>query len=231
MTTDYAATYDPELDFDRHYSLATVRRIVTHVRPGDRVLELGCATGLMTAELAAAGARVTAVDRSPAYLERLRAKGLHGVELVQADLTALPATGTSDHVVAANVLHELDDPVAVLRDAASRLAPGGLVHLTLQNPRSIHRLAALELGLLDDLTEVAARGRRWGTNRLYEADELAALGAAAGLAEVAREGVMLKPLPNAQMAELPEEAVEGLIRVAPHFPGHCAMNYLVMRHA
>lgn len=231
MTTDYAATYDPELDFDRHYSLATVRRIVTRVRPGDRVLELGCATGLMTAALVAAGACVTAVDRSPAYLERLRAKGLDGVELVRADLRELPPTGEHEHVVVANVLHELDDPVAVLREAASRLVPGGLVHMTLQNPRSIHRLAALELGLLDDVAAVADRGRQWGTQRLYEADELAALGAAAGLEEVDREGVMLKPLPNAQMAELPDEAVEGLILVARHFPDHCAMNYLVMHRA
>ena len=28
------------------------------------------------------------------------------------------------------------------------LAPGGLLHLTLQNPHSIHRLCALELGLI-----------------------------------------------------------------------------------
>lgn len=231
MTTDYAATYDPELDFDRHYSLATVQRIVTRVRPGDRVLELGCATGLMTAELAAAGARVTAVDRSPAYLARLQAKGIDGVDLVEADLGALPPTDDHEHIVLANVLHELDDPVAVLREAASRLVPGGLAHLTLQNPRSIHRLAALELGLLDDIAEVAERGRQWGTKRLFEADELAALGAAAGLEEIHREGVLLKPLPNAQMAELPDEAVDGLIRVARHFPDHCAMNYLVMHRA
>jgi 2-polyprenyl-3-methyl-5-hydroxy-6-metoxy-1,4-benzoquinol methylase len=232
MTTmDYAATYDPELDFDRHYSLATIRRICDYVRPGDRVLELGCATGLMTAELTAAGARVTVVDRSAAYLERVRARGLDSVEIVQADLADLPPTGEHEHAVLANVLHELDDPVAVLANAAARLTPGGFVHTTLQNPQSIHRLAALELGLLDDLTEVAERGRQWGTKRLYTADELAALGRAAGLTEVHREGVLLKPLPNAQMAELPDTAVEGLIRVARHFPDHCAMNYLVLRHA
>jgi ubiquinone/menaquinone biosynthesis C-methylase UbiE len=226
---DYAATYDPDLDFDRHYTLASARQICARIAPGDRVLELGCATGLMTAELVAAGASVTVVDRSAAYLHRVRARGLEGVRIIEADLHAIPPTGEHEHVVLANVLHELDDPSAVLADAARRLADGGSVHTTLQNPRSIHRLAAFEMGLLDQLGDVAERGRQWGTKRLYEADELAALGHAAGLEAVHRCGVMLKPLPNAEMAELSDAAIEGLIRVARHFPEHCAMNYVVMR--
>lgn len=226
---DYAATYDPDTDFDRHYTLATAERICARLRPGARVLELGCATGLMTERFVEAGATVTVVDRSETYLDRLRVRGLAGVTIMHADLDDLPATGAFDHVVLANVLHELADPVAILADARARLAPGGLVHTTLQNPRSIHRLAALELGLIDDLTDVAERGRQWGTRSLYFADELADMGRAAGLTEHAREGVVLKPLPNAEMAALPPQAVEGLIRVARHLPEHCAMNLLVFR--
>jgi cyclopropane fatty-acyl-phospholipid synthase-like methyltransferase len=69
---DYSAIYDPDTDFDVRYTMATVRRIATRVAAGDRVLELGCATGLMTAHLADQGARVTGVDRSGPYLARAR---------------------------------------------------------------------------------------------------------------------------------------------------------------
>ncbi len=39
---------------------------------------------------------------------------------------------------------------------------------------------------------------------------------------------MLKPLPNALMAGLPEAVIEGFIRVSDHFPDNCAMTYLVL---
>jgi 2-polyprenyl-3-methyl-5-hydroxy-6-metoxy-1,4-benzoquinol methylase len=228
ISVDYADTYDPDADFDRHYTLATGSRIRERLRPGDRVLELGCATGLMTSVIAAGDVDVLAIDRSVAYLERARARGLPRVRFELADLDDLPATGRHDHVLATNVMHELADPVSFLEDCRERLTPTGQLHLTLQNPHSIHRLCALELGLIENLGEVSARGRHWGTSRLWSAEEIERLAGLAGLATVACEGVMLKPLPNALLAELPAEVIEGFVRVGHHFPAHCAMNYLVL---
>jgi len=229
---DYSAVYDPDTDFDARFTMATVRRIAERVAPGDRVLELGCATGLMTAHLAGRGARVTGVDRSGAYLERARARLGDGAAFVGAGLTEpgwedLAGDGY-DHVLLCNLVHELPDPVDVLARAAALLRPGGLVHLSLQNPDSIHRLVAVEMGLIADVREVSDRGRAFGTLGLHTAADLAALGAAAGLTVVAREGVMLKPLPNAMMAELPEDVLDGFERAARHLPDHCAVNLVVM---
>jgi SAM-dependent methyltransferase len=231
--SDYSAAYDPEADFDSRYSRATIARIAPHVLAGERVLELGCATGLMTAGLASRGARVTAVDRSEAYLARARARGLAGVRFVHAGLDAPgweARTGDGfSHVLACNLIHELPDPVDTLTRAGRLLAADGVVHLTLQNPYSIHRLVALEMGLLDDPRGISGRGRRYATLRIWDADELIELAWEAGLRVVAREGVMLKPLPNDMMAALPDDVLDGFERAARHLPGHCAMNYLVLR--
>jgi len=222
---DYTETYDPEADFDAVYSRATIRRIRRWVRPGDRVLELGSATGLMTAELVGAGAEVDAVDRSAAYLERLRARGLPGVTVREADVEGLDAPGPYRHVLATNLLHELADPVALLAACAGRLADdGGLVHVSLQNPRSLHRLIALELGMIASLGELSARGQRYGTARLYAAEEVVALAREAGLRCAHREAVMVKPFDNARMAGLPPELLDGLDRIAHHLPEHGALN-------
>jgi 2-polyprenyl-3-methyl-5-hydroxy-6-metoxy-1,4-benzoquinol methylase len=176
---------------------------------------------------------VRGVDRSGPYLERATARDLPGVTLVEGDLMDLPADlGTFDHVVAANVLHELPDPQAMLaRVVARHLAPAGQLHVSLQNPRSLHRLVALEMGLIDDLCAVAARGERFGTLRLYEADELSAMVCGAGLREIAREGVFLKPLTNDAMAALPSDVLDGFERAARHLPEHGAMNLLTFAHA
>jgi 2-polyprenyl-3-methyl-5-hydroxy-6-metoxy-1,4-benzoquinol methylase len=232
--SDYADTYDPDTDFDRHYTLASARRIRERIAtgaatPAPRVLELGCASGLMTSAIADVCASVLAIDRSAEYLERARARGLEHARFELGDLDDLDiGEQRFEHVLATNVLHELRDPLAFLRACGALLAPGGLVHVTLQNPQSIHRLCALELGLIESLTDISQRGEQWGTRALWSAHELAALAEQAGLEVRAHEGVMLKPLPNARMAELSDEVLEGFIRAARHLPEHCAMNYLVL---
>lgn len=232
-TPDYSAAYDPDSDFDSRYTRATIARIAPHVLAGERVLELGCATGLMTAGLAARGARVTALDRSDAYLARARARGLAGVRFVEARLEEEGweerAGDGFSHVLACNLIHELPDPLDALTRAGALLAADGVVHLTLQNPYSIHRLVALEMGLLDDPRGISGRGRRYSTLRIWDADELIELAWEAGLRVVAREGVMLKPLANEMMAALPDEVLDGFERAARHLPDNCAMNYLVLR--
>jgi 2-polyprenyl-3-methyl-5-hydroxy-6-metoxy-1,4-benzoquinol methylase len=224
----YADRYDPDVDFDRWYSTATAREIVRWVQPGASVLELGCATGLMTAWFADAGAEVVAVDPSPSYLERARARGLPAVEFLEHDIVSVALERRFDHVVLANVVHEVPEPGLLVENAARHLGPGGLLHLTLQNPRSIHRLVGLELGQIGDLHELSARGEAFDTVAILDADQLEALGRAAGLRLRHRGGVMLKPLPNALMATLPDDVLEGFVRAARHLPEHGAMNYLVL---
>jgi 2-polyprenyl-3-methyl-5-hydroxy-6-metoxy-1,4-benzoquinol methylase len=233
MTDDYSAIYDPDTDVDVLYTRATADRIARWLRPGDRVLELGCATGAMTAALAADDRVVVAVDRAESYLVVARERGLPGVTWLEADFgTALPATGVHDHVVLTNVLHELDDPAGTLAAvAAEHLAPGGVVHVSLQNPHSLHRLVALEMGLIDSLSDVSANGQKYATRRLYTVAELTALAAGAGLEVAHREGVMLKPLPNDAMAALGADVLAGFAAAAKHLPDHGAMNLLHLRHA
>jgi SAM-dependent methyltransferase len=227
--TDYTETYDPDTDFDRWYTLGTAAAIARSVKSRDHVLELGCATGLMTATLVDAGAVVTGVDRSDGYLERARCRCLPRATFIRADVRFFDIGSPVDHVVATNLIHELPDPAAFLQHCRTQLRIGGLLHLALQNPSSIHRLTALELGLITELHEISGRGHQYGTLRLFDADELEALGRAAGFTLVSRGGVMLKPLPNALMEALPDQVLQGFLMVAHRFPEHCAVNYLVMQ--
>lgn len=229
--TDYSDTYDPDGDFDRWFTLFTGRRIRGWLRPGDRVLELGAATGLMTSVLAEAEVTIDAVDRSRPYLERLEARGLPGVTTRIGDLEALQDSPTYDHVVATNLLHELSAPAAFLAACRDRLEPGGMLHVSVPNPRSIHRLVAVELGLIERLDTPSERAVRWENRGVVAAEEVLAMATEAGLRCPHRDGVLLKPLTNAQMAELPESVIEGLDRAARHLPDVCGMNYFVLMRA
>ena len=96
------------------------------LKPGARVLELGCGPGDLTAELVARGAKVHAVDRSLEMLS-IAAKQAPGAELERADVRSFIAPGLYDAVLIAFVLHELpvEDIGGVVERAAGALTSGG----------------------------------------------------------------------------------------------------------
>ncbi len=91
------------------------------------VLDFGCGTGLLTEQLAGAGANVHAVDTSAAMLGILRSKqDLLGAGHVIAD-TDLPPPEQRFRVAAcSSVCAFLDDYPATVVDLAARLQPDGL---------------------------------------------------------------------------------------------------------
>ena len=224
---DYSHAYDPDADFDRHITHATGRRIRRWFRPGDRVLELGCATGLMTSLFVPRGVTVTGVDRSPTYLAAARARGLANASFHQDAVETFEPGGRFEHVVATHILNELEDPGAFLARCRQHLVPGGLLHVTLTNPRSLHRMIAVELGMIEDVHAQSALGAQLSTRQIFDGERLLALGAEAGLLGIHREPLLLKPFTNAQLSVLPDELIEGLDRVARHLPEHGALNYVI----
>jgi SAM-dependent methyltransferase len=100
----------------------------SRARPVRRVLEICCGTGLMLSELARRGYTVTGLDRSPAMLERARARLGPGVTLIRAELPHVPAEPGFDAVISAagglNYLSETRLGVA-LASVARVLPPEG----------------------------------------------------------------------------------------------------------
>jgi ubiquinone/menaquinone biosynthesis C-methylase UbiE len=100
---------------------------------GPRWLELGAGEGAFTLALAdvlGPGGRIVAVDRDRRPLETTqrrvddRFRGV-AVEAVVADFTRGLPEGPFDGVLAANSLHFVASPDAVLADIVRALAPGG----------------------------------------------------------------------------------------------------------
>ncbi|MFJ6512079.1 class I SAM-dependent methyltransferase [Streptomyces sp. NPDC091406] len=99
------------------------------------IVDLGAGTGTGTFALLEQfpTARVTAVDSSPAMLERLvaaaRDRGLGDrVRTLEADAGAgLPGVVDADLVWASASLHHLDDPATALAGIRAALRPGGLL--------------------------------------------------------------------------------------------------------
>jgi SAM-dependent methyltransferase len=92
--------------------------------------DLGCGTGIVSAELAAVASRVIAVDESKAMLAaaKRRVSSFDNVELRVGQLESLPiADAELDAAVLSLVLHYVAEPVRVLAEARRALRPGGRV--------------------------------------------------------------------------------------------------------
>jgi cyclopropane fatty-acyl-phospholipid synthase-like methyltransferase len=104
------------------------------IRPGMKVLDLGCGAGdvaFVAASLVGPDGSVVGVDSSPQALgqARLRAeqRGLAQVRFVEGDVHDPVPGGPFDAIVGRLVLMYVPDPAAVLRRQATVLRPGGLV--------------------------------------------------------------------------------------------------------
>jgi 23S rRNA (adenine-N6)-dimethyltransferase len=86
----------------------------------DLVLDLGAGVGALTAPLAAAGARVVAVERSEGYAARLtrRFANAPNVTVVRADLRDIPLPGRAFRVVANPPFAVTSDLLRLLLDPA-----------------------------------------------------------------------------------------------------------------
>src|SRR3954469_1791066 len=105
----------------------------TELRPGTRLLEVGCGVGAVLAVLGQEfpGVRLSGVDIEPAQLafahEHLRRAGVDAT-LCQADALALPFEDESfDHVWMMWLLEHIRDAPAALREAKRVLVPHGAV--------------------------------------------------------------------------------------------------------
>ncbi|MEM8922065.1 MAG: methyltransferase domain-containing protein [Actinomycetota bacterium] len=108
--------------------------LLPHLKPGLRVLDVGCGPGTITADLAArcAPGELVAVDRAPEILAEAKAacaaRGVDNVTVAVGDVYALDHPDDSFDVVHAHqVLQHLSDPVAALREMRRVCRPDGVV--------------------------------------------------------------------------------------------------------
>ena len=152
----------------------------------ERVLDAGCGTGRLTALLHARLPRgeVVAMDRSRDMTARASEHLPHEVEVVQADLLALPFAELFDVVFSTATFHWVLDPAALYRSVFQVLVPGGRLHAQCGGLGNLAQLNARVHALMLD-PRCAARFTDWREPWLFlGAEPAAALLRAAGFSSV-----------------------------------------------
>jgi len=126
-----AGVYDIFVNIINRKTHRRLKEIVSDlVEPDDTVLECACGTGLLSAVIAEKCRQLTATDFSEKMLKRAEknCRSFRNITYAQADITALSfADGSFDKVVAANVIHLLDNPLAAISELNRVCKDGGML--------------------------------------------------------------------------------------------------------
>ena len=168
-----------------------------------RALDLGCGTGAVAVRLARLGIHVILLDSSLPMLDLSRRAAQEAgvterIALRQGDaaqVANLFDAGSFDLILCHNILEYVDDPGALLRGAARSLRdPAGILSVLVRNQAGEVLKAAMHYGNLaateDTLTaEFGHEPLYGGRVRLFGAESLQAMLAAAAFAVTAKRGV------------------------------------------
>lgn len=118
-----------------------------HPQAGEKILDLGCGTGELTAQLAASGAEATGLDSSAAMIESAR-RNFPEVSFVVADAAAFVLPEQFDAIFSNAALHWMQAKEQVVARMYQHLRPGGRLVLEMGAQGNVGSLlAALEKGL------------------------------------------------------------------------------------
>jgi phosphatidylethanolamine/phosphatidyl-N-methylethanolamine N-methyltransferase len=129
--TDWAPFYNPTHSWTLPKRRAA--RLALDLKPGDRVLDLACGTGLNLPhlrELVGDHGQVVGVDLTPAMLDiarkMIKAKSWKNVEVREADAADLPFPDASfDAVIISFALTIIPESVKAIEEVQRVLIPGG----------------------------------------------------------------------------------------------------------
>jgi SAM-dependent methyltransferase len=112
---------------------------LVNAKPGERILDVGCGTGQLTAEITQFGAEVVGIDSSPDMISTAR-ENFPQLRFEVADVTALNFDNEFDVVVSNAALHWVRDQPAAIASIARALKPRGRLVLEMGGRGNLDRL-------------------------------------------------------------------------------------------
>lgn len=133
-----------------------------------------------------------------------------------------------DNIILGHVLEHVVNPVDILKLVSSWLAPNGVIIAAVPNCNSLHRQAAVNMGLLDSTKQLNSQDIANGHRRVYSLDELKDDFSFANLDIVASGGYFLKPLSNGQIErDWSDEMLDAYLELGEKYPDIAGEIYIV----
>lgn len=173
-----AANYESGRRYRRLVEPRAAAAALLDLTPSDRLLDIGCGTGITVRSLASRVERAVGIDISPSMIEyaREQTRGVTNVEFVVAESSELPFPDASFTAVLCTFsFHHYPRPAASVQEIGRVLVGGGRV--VLADASSDHWTIRV--------ADIVARRREPGHVRFYRSHELVCLLGQAGFIDIA----------------------------------------------
>ncbi len=206
------------------YSFKIAQRYLT----GETLLELGPAEGVMTDLFAQTGKKMTLVEGSESFCNDLRRRHPQA-EVVNALFEEFEPTQTYDTIVLGHVLEHVQDPVAIMKRVKNWVKPGtGRIFAAVPNARSLHRQAAVIMGLLPQEDALNELDKHHGHRCVFNPESFRNVFYQAGLKIEVFGGYWLKPVSNKQIEEnWTPEMLAAFMQLGERYPDIAGEIYVV----
>jgi 2-polyprenyl-3-methyl-5-hydroxy-6-metoxy-1,4-benzoquinol methylase len=197
---------------------------------GTRLLEMGCGDGEMTQYFTQYFESITVVDGSETMLNECRNRLLN--DKIKFELSLFEEyvpENKFETIIMSHILEHLDEPVKMLEIVSTWLKKDGRIIVAVPNAGSLHRRAAVKMGLLKTCDSLNNQDLLLGHRRVYYPEVLKEHCKLAGLNVKHFGGVMLKALTNRQIEEnWSSQMIEAFILLGDDLPELCAEMFVVL---
>ncbi len=202
-------------------------KILQRFLNGSRVLELGPAEGVMTELLSKTGKDLTLVEGSSVFCENLRQR-FPNANVVHTLFEQFEPKERFDTIVLGHVLEHVQNPDQILRRVHTWLKPGGRIFAAVPNARSVHRQAAVLMGLLPQEDTLNDKDIHHGHRVVFNPETFRAAFTKAGYNIDVFGGYWLKPVSNSQIENSWSPAmVDAFMQLGERYPDIAAEIYVV----
>jgi 2-polyprenyl-3-methyl-5-hydroxy-6-metoxy-1,4-benzoquinol methylase len=206
-------------------------RVAERYLVGDSLLEMGPAEGVMTELLATTGKRLTLVEGSGLFCKDLR-KRFPQANVVHALFEEYQPSELFDNIILGHVLEHVKTPVDILSRTREWLKPRtGRLFAAVPNARSLHRQAAVIMGILPQEDALNEMDIHHGHRRVFSPETFRNVFYQAGLNVEIFGGYWMKPVSNKQIEDSwTPQMLEAFMQLGERYPDIAGEIYVVARN-
>lgn len=191
------------------------------------VLELGPAEGIMTKLLVDSNFDITAVEGSELFYEALRNK-YPNITVYNCLFEEFETEDKFENIVLGHVLEHVEQPIEILKHISKFLTPNGKILAAVPNARSLHRQAAVIMGLLPQEDALNELDKHHGHRRVFNPESFRNIFNQAGLEIEVFGGYWLKPLSNGQIdKDWTPEMLHAFMQLGERYPDISGEIYVI----